>query len=151
MDWSPILVTITSVVLGLDTLCCVWITWCGRRFLRRVDVIETETQLEDFRRTVARCQWGAFGFAFCFLLASLGSGAACVCGLMRRADLEPVAVMGCLRIAVAAYVTLGVEQALKAMRGSTVEHQRSINHILMDWEQAPFPKRLRATHRPDSD
>lgn len=135
------LVTIISGVLAADTLCCVWIAWAGGRFLRRVPVIETEAHLAEFRRVVAQMQWAAFGFLVCLLLASLGSLVGCWFGVIRRADLEPIAITGMLRLVVASYAAIGVENRLKEVQAATPELRREVAKLLHAWLNDPFPGR----------
>jgi len=139
---SDVLVAITAALKGLDCAACMNVGWRSRQFLRQTPVLETEHDLERYIQAVAQCMIATFCFVALLLLASLGSLAACRVGLMRRADLEPVALMGAISLMLAGIVTVGPETRLKQIRAATPELERARCRTLQMWEAHALPPKV---------
>jgi len=138
MPTSSLLAAI-SILLVLDTLACAWIGWRGRQFLVVCPKLETDGDLEQYRRLIHHCMYGSLVFGVLLIASILTPVSLLAVGWIQPADVEAVLVAGAVRLSLAVAVTIGVENKLKAIPVASREFAGQRDALVRMWDRQVLP------------
>lgn len=139
---SIILVNVLSLLLALDCVSLAFIAWHGRRFLRNTPCIDSTEAFLAYRGLVATCMKATFIFIMLLVVSFLIGFVGLSAKWIRMPHLEPVVLMGVLRILGGAVLTVNVESRLKQMPTAGLHWEFLKQRVVELWDAEPWPREV---------